>query len=218
MRGLIGGAVVLSLLTGAASAQAPIREGADDEARVLFDLGRTAFNEGRNRDALQYFQRSHALSRRPQLLYNIGQVADRLREDELALESFEKYLEGVPDAKNRPAVESRIVALREAIERYEKSRAPAPAPPPEPSAEAPVVAPTAREVAEQQPVATDTPPAQTAPTDDDGSILTEWWFWTAVAVVAAGTVTVALVAGADEKAEPATPGNTGVVITTLELP
>jgi len=98
---------------GAAAAQSD--PGRDAEARGLFEAGRAAFDQGRYQDALGYFDRAYQLSRRPQLLYNLGQVHDRLRHDEEALTAFQQYLKQVPGAENRAEVEHRIQAMRQAM-------------------------------------------------------------------------------------------------------
>ena len=87
----------------------------EQEARQLFNAGRIAFNDGRFDDALGYFERSYELSGRPVLLFNIGSAADRLRQNQRALDAFEAYLEAMPDASNRREVEGRIRVLRRAI-------------------------------------------------------------------------------------------------------
>ena len=86
----------------------------DQEARALYQAGRVAFDDGRFEEALGYFERSHQLSGRPELLFNIGSAADRLRRNEYALESLEAYLAALPDATNRRSVEARIAVLRQA--------------------------------------------------------------------------------------------------------
>lgn len=83
----------------------------DEEARALFAAGRAAFAEGRYDEALTRFVRAHELSGRPQLLYNIGVSADRLRRDEAALRAFRAYVEAVPDAENRAEIVARIEIL-----------------------------------------------------------------------------------------------------------
>lgn len=95
----------------------------DEQARALFEEGRTAFSEARFADALEFFRRAHALSHRHALLYNIGQAADRLRLDREALEAFDLYLAEVPDAANRVEVETRVAVLRETIAREDALRA-----------------------------------------------------------------------------------------------
>lgn len=97
-----------------AAGQAP-STGADHEARALFDAGNLAFSEGRYENAVEHFQRAYELSRRPELLYNIGVAAERLRRDAVALQAFRDYLAQVPDTAQRAAVESRIAILEAAV-------------------------------------------------------------------------------------------------------
>jgi tetratricopeptide (TPR) repeat protein len=87
----------------------------DEEARALFDAAEIAFQEGRYENALDYFRRSHELSDRAPLLYNIGVTAERLRRDQEALDAFRRYLAEVPDAANRQAVEARIQILERSL-------------------------------------------------------------------------------------------------------
>ena len=86
----------------------------DQEARALFQAGTVAFSDARYDDALGHFRRAYELSGRPQLLYNIGLAADRLRRDAEALEAFEGYLSEVPDSMQHQDVEARVRVLRAA--------------------------------------------------------------------------------------------------------
>jgi hypothetical protein len=88
----------------------------DAKARDLFEQGRAAWDEGRFREAWEYWHHSYRLSRRPELLYNVGQAADRLRMDREALEAFRLYLEKNPNATNRKEVENRIRILEREVE------------------------------------------------------------------------------------------------------
>ncbi|MEM9072810.1 MAG: hypothetical protein AAGE52_30165 [Myxococcota bacterium] len=90
---------------------------ADQGARVIYQEGRTAFDEGRYEHALNLFRSAYDLSPRPELLYNIGTTADRLHLNEEALEAFESYVQALPFAENREAVEVRIGILRSEIAR-----------------------------------------------------------------------------------------------------
>lgn len=110
-------ALVVSLSPTAAHAEGE-HEG---EARALFQAGTEALHAGRFEEAIEYVQRAHELSGRIELYYNIAIAADRLRRDELALSSFETYLEGVPDTPRRPEIERRIETLRRVV--AEKSAA-----------------------------------------------------------------------------------------------
>lgn len=95
------------------------RAEAEAQARQSFEDGRLAFSEGRSEVALQAFQRAYELSGRPELLYNIALVHDRLRHDREALASFQQFLVEVPGTEFRTSVESRIRVLEEEIAREE---------------------------------------------------------------------------------------------------
>lgn len=89
--------------------------GVDEEARSVFRAGETAFNGARYADALAHFRRAHELSGRPELLYNIGVAADRLRRDEEALAAFEQFVAEVADHPRLRDAHARIEVLRAQI-------------------------------------------------------------------------------------------------------
>lgn len=88
----------------------------DAVARGLFEAARASYAAGKYEDALKYFQQAYDLSQRAALLYNIGQAADRLHEDQRTIEAFRLYLERVPDAPNRAEVEGRLRSLERVVE------------------------------------------------------------------------------------------------------
>jgi tetratricopeptide (TPR) repeat protein len=211
LRTSLAGAVLLSASWVEAQASSPPKtEDVDrtEEAKALFAAGRAAFDAGRLPDALDYFERSYAISKRPGLLYNIGIVRDRLRDDERALEAYDAYLAAVPDADNRAEVETRANAIRAALAQRKQSAAPV------------VVATPAEAAATVEPAQPDTLAAvesNAQPEDDSGSVFERWWFWTAVGAVVAGGVVVGVVAasGGDEEAADPLPPRGGVIVTTL---
>jgi tetratricopeptide (TPR) repeat protein len=164
----------------------------DSRARDLFEKGRVAYQEARYEVALDLFTQAHALSKRPQLLNNIGQAADRLRMDADALDAYQRYLAEVPDAENRAAVENRIAALKEVIE----AKRQAPVPTPEETARA----------AEPAPRGTQAPSAATSSRDDDGSVLSAWWLWAGIGAAAVAGVIIGVAAsGGTETVDGPTP-------------
>ena len=187
----------------------------DTEARGLFLAGSSAYDQGRYQDALKYFQDAYKLSQRPGLLFNIGQVADRLRQDKLAIDSFVAYLEAFPEAPNRAEVENRLRALREAVAANQSAppvAEPEPTPEPEPEPEAQPI-PTPEEAALAAEPASSTPDSAA---DEEGGITGKWWFWTALGVVAASAaVGVALAVGGGEEDPEPLPPSTGVTVRAL---
>ncbi len=112
----------------------------DSEARALFEAGREAFAAAEYERALEYFQRAYDLSGRPELLYNVGQSADRARRDALALSAYERFLAEVPESPYRAQATTRLEFLRahagddDGAEAGDAAQAPPPAEaePPEP--------------------------------------------------------------------------------------
>jgi hypothetical protein len=168
-------------------------DAADAEARSLFDAGSMAFSHGRYEEALERFERAYDLSGRPELLYNIAATHDRLRNDEAALEHFERFIADVPDTERSSEVEARIAVLRAQIER-------ASAPTPEDTAR---VAPP------------EAAPEPTAAEEDDGST---WWIWAGAGVLVIGAAVVAVVLLSGGGTQDPIEGNVGVVWETLRGP
>lgn len=92
----------------------------DARARGLFEQGAAAYASGHYEAALGFFEESYALSGRATLLFNIGTSADRLRQNDKALENYEAYLAAVPRAENRGEVSSRVSVLREELAQQER--------------------------------------------------------------------------------------------------
>lgn len=88
----------------------------DAEARGIFLAGKAAYGDARYEDALRHFKRAYELSKRPVLLFNIGQAADKLRRDQEALDAFEGYLEQVPNGEGKREAESRVRVLEQVIQ------------------------------------------------------------------------------------------------------
>lgn len=198
--------IALVLMNGAAHAQTKTAEppsAADDQAaRALFKEGKAAYELGKYEDALQYFEQAHARSGRPQLLFNIGQAAERLRRDEKALEVFRAYLAQVPDAHNRAEVETRIKQLEQWIAARDRDGA----------VPALAIAPTPSETAKRAQPGADDPAYTEGDQPQDEAVTSKWWFWTGLGAIVAGGTAVALavaLGGEDVEQQPLYQGNGG---------
>lgn len=168
-------------------AQAAIQddEALEDEARSLFEAGRAAYSAARYEAALAYFEQAYNIVRRPALLFNMGAAADRLHMAERALQLYRDYLQALPTASNRGAVERRIAFFEEVVA---QNRAQVPTP-----------EETARTVLEDP----QRPPADRP--SSGGDITSEWWFWTLIAVVVVGAgvgITAGVVASSGQLEAP----------------
>jgi tetratricopeptide (TPR) repeat protein len=222
IRVVVGLAVALAAAwpPGHAFAQAGGRaqgESREQYADQLYAAGMVAYDNGNYRQALDYFQQSHDLSGRADILYDVGLAADRQGLGEAALRAFVLYLEKVPDAENRVEVEQRVAALKQLVENKQAERREASAADRR-AVEASVLSP--EEVARGAEIKG----SATAPADysddgavDDDNLLTKWWLWTGVGVVVtASIVTVIAVSGGSEtRTRDTFTGTNGKVVMTL---
>src|SRR4051812_39281011 len=114
-------------LTGAgraAAATPPVDAAAArrDEAKAAFGRGNTAYNLGKYADAIAEFERAYALSRLPEILFNLGQCYRKQWEAEQrselgrrALHYYEAVLREAPTAKVRPDAEQFVTELTPAV-------------------------------------------------------------------------------------------------------
>ena len=94
-----------------------------DEAKAAFGRGNTAYNLGKYADAIAEFERAYALSRLPEILFNLGQCyrkqweADRRSElGRRALHYYEALVREAPaTSKVRPDAEQFIAELGPAV-------------------------------------------------------------------------------------------------------
>jgi tetratricopeptide (TPR) repeat protein len=192
--------VGLALLLGALALSSPVNAQSDseDHARTYFDAGRVAYADGDFERALDNFQHSYELSHKPMLLYNVGMALDRLRRDEEAIAAYEQYLQAIPTAENRPAVERRLVLLRQSVARARAGKAPSA----EETARADL-APLAR--ADGQTSSSQAPSAPDRPSSVP--IYRKWWLWTSIGlVVAGGVVAGVLISKSGDSGDPAPRG------------
>jgi len=94
-------------------------DGLTDEVRKDVEQARENYARGHDREALAGFERAYRISKRPELLYNIGVVADRLRDDRHAVRAYDQYVAALPDAPEAAVAQVRAEALRSAIEERE---------------------------------------------------------------------------------------------------
>ena len=86
------------------------------EPQALYARSAACFDAGKFEEALDGLKRAYAQDPAPNLLYNMARAHEGLGELSEALAHYERYLEQLPSASNRGAVEGRIAALRDEID------------------------------------------------------------------------------------------------------
>ena len=165
---------------------------------------------GSYREALSYFQQAYELSGRSQLLYNIGQCADRLRMDDVALDAFKRYLQEVPGADNRLQVQERIRLLEEIVKAKQAEAQNAAA-----TAQAAALAPS--NVAAAAPANPEPKVVATSPVDEPTPWYGRWYTWAGVGGVVAAGVLVAVLASSSPGPATHHAPSSGVSIQALQV-
>jgi tetratricopeptide (TPR) repeat protein len=151
------------------------------KARDHYKRGTKAYDLGRYLEAAREYETAYEIKDDPALLYNIAQ-AYRLGGDHAnALRSYRSFLRRLPNAPNRPDVETKIAELQKVIDAQAKAAA------------------QSAELAKQPPLSTAAPSA--SPASDGASkslaltasapprkqpLYKQWWPWTIGGVVLVG--------------------------------
>lgn len=191
-------------------------------AAQLTSQAQTHYNAGRYEEASESYRQAFAVVPAPELLFNLGQCQRLMGRSQRALKYFEAYLRLRPDAPHRPLVEqlieeSKLISPADSALSPGSQEPPAISSAPAGSSAAPQAqAPQRVHHSNVMPLPPPEPLPESAaqPTrlladdryaDHESPALYErWWFWTAIAVVAAGAAvtTYAVVSTQQDGAEP----------------
>lgn len=154
---------------------------------------REAFAAGRYQEALDLYVKLYAEKLNPIYQRNIGRCYQNLGEPDKAISSFREY---VRKARNLSADERKeidgYIAEMEELKRKQSAPAQAePAPPPRTEVTAaPPPPPPPLQPAQSHPVSQPIVTATPEASEPSSPVYARWWFWTAIAAVAAGTVAI----------------------------
>ena len=181
--------------SGAALVGEPVMAAARREPDRKIEMqAREDFAAGRYAEALELFAKLYAETLYPVYLHNIGRCHQKMREPDKAIDSFRDYLAKVKKISpaDRATIEGYIAEMEKLRDEQAAKTAPVPAaqvaPPPATSTVQINVAPAPSSLPSASLIAVaPASPAKGPP------VYARWWFWTAVAALAAGGVATALV-------------------------
>jgi tetratricopeptide (TPR) repeat protein len=133
----------------------------DEDARVLYERGKDAFEHDQPQEAYDCFRKAYMISQRPALLFNMASALTKLDRPHDAAESLRAFLRVMPNDPDRAGIEERIRALEEKQRLIDDERR-----------------------ARAAPLVQSAPPTATPP--PRRPIYKRWWLWTLVGVGAAG--------------------------------
>jgi tetratricopeptide (TPR) repeat protein len=131
-----------------------------------FSEGKARYEAGDYQGALDQFQQARIIRELPALDYNIARCHERLERWQDAIDAYERYLRGAPDAEDAPDARARVEVLRRRLAQLRSLG------PPPPSTPTRTVAPA---------------PAPSQPSVEPPAPTNRRW-WLPVALVTAGAV------------------------------
>src|SRR5687767_12643301 len=88
-----------------------------DLAKAHFKTGEIYYEKARFPDAAREFEEAYRLSKRPELLYNMGKSYDGAGDAARALTAYRRFLAQVKASNDRPWVEGRVGQLQKLVGR-----------------------------------------------------------------------------------------------------
>lgn len=127
MSKLLQGVAVLLLLSAPCAASAQPDASAEARSSELRAAARRHAEAGRLEEAFANIDEASRLTADATVFLELGELADRLRLDEIALSAYETYLARRTDAPDRAAIAGRVRVLRLLLRGHRFARAAAPA-------------------------------------------------------------------------------------------
>lgn len=104
-------ALLAVLLSTPFARAAPPTATASKQALELFEQSATDYREGRFQDAIDKLQAARELKQEPVLLYNLARAYEGLGRWEEAANTYRQYLIEEPAARDRKAIEARVLTI-----------------------------------------------------------------------------------------------------------
>jgi tetratricopeptide (TPR) repeat protein len=92
-----------------------------DIAKAHYATGLAYYERSRFADAAHEFEEAYRLSRRPELLYNMGKAYDGDGDRARALAAYRRFLTALPDSSDTPVVRARVRELERLVGRLKLS-------------------------------------------------------------------------------------------------
>ena len=97
------------VLAAATHARADDRE----TAGIHFQAAQAAEKRGDFKGAIEEYEKAYKLAPHPSVLFNLGNLHEKLEDFRTAYDLFKRYLDGSPDADDRDSVKRRMERLRD---------------------------------------------------------------------------------------------------------
>jgi tetratricopeptide (TPR) repeat protein len=151
-------ALIGALLLVAAPARAQMTQAQKDEVKMHYQRATRAYDLQKYLEAIDEYQKAYEISGDPPMLYNIAQAYRLADQPGEAARYYRRFLQRMPNARNRDDVERKIADQEKIAEARKKVEPATPPPPTTPTKPPPIV-----EVKPPPPPPTTTPTAPVTP-------------------------------------------------------
>src|SRR5580765_1308941 len=142
---LAGMAALAPLLVGVAfvvaarPAQAQMTQAQKDEVKLHYQRATRAYDLQKYQEAIDEYQKAYEISGDPPMLYNIAQAYRLAEQPAEAVRYYRRFLQRMPNARNREDVERKIAEQDKLAEQRKKVEPVTPPPPPPPPTKPPPI-------------------------------------------------------------------------------
>jgi len=138
---------------------AQLTQAQKDEVKLHYQRATRAYDLQKYKEAIEEYQKAYEISGDPPMLYNIGQAYRLADQPEEAVRYYRRFLQRMPNARNREDVERKIADQEKLIEERRKAAAAVAPPPPPPPPKSPPIVEVKPPVEPPQPPPPQPPPA-----------------------------------------------------------
>jgi tetratricopeptide (TPR) repeat protein len=144
------------------AAQAQMTQAQKDEVKLHYQRATRAYDLQKYTEAIDEYQKAYEISGDPPMLYNIAQAYRLADQPGEAARYYRRFLQRMPNAKNRDDVERKIADQEKLAEQRKKVEPVAPPPPTKPPPIVEVKPPVTPPVTPPQPLPPPPPPPETS--------------------------------------------------------
>jgi tetratricopeptide (TPR) repeat protein len=132
-------ALTIAIAWPSHAAAAQLTQTQKDEVKLHYQRATRAYDLQKYNEAIEEYQKAYEISGDPPMLYNIGQAYRLADQPAEAVRYYRRFLQRMPNARNREDVERKIADQEKLIEERRKAAANVTPPPPPPPPKSPPI-------------------------------------------------------------------------------
>ena len=179
-------ALTIAIAWPSHAAAAQLTQTQKDEVKLHYQRATRAYDLQKYNEAIEEYQKAYEISGDPPMLYNIGQAYRLADQPAEAVRYYRRFLQRMPNARNREDVERKIADQEKLIEERRKAAANVTPPPPPPPPKSPPIVEIKPPVAPPPPPRAEPQPPVVPPEPPSHARAVVGWSLIAAGVIADG--------------------------------